>query len=53
MLERLATSSTDIYTLYKPQFEVGREHLRKTGVPKDEKIIEKSLVGFVEFLNSS
>lgn len=29
-LERLLTSNTDIYALYKPQFEVGREHLRKT-----------------------
>ena len=41
---------TDIYLLYKPQFEVGKTNLRKTGVPKDDKIIQKSLREFHEFL---
>jgi predicted rRNA methylase YqxC with S4 and FtsJ domains len=27
--------------LYKPQFEVGPEYLRKTGVPKDEKRVRE------------
>lgn len=34
-----ANGNTDIFLLWKPQFEVGREHLRKTGVPKSEKVI--------------
>jgi 23S rRNA (cytidine1920-2'-O)/16S rRNA (cytidine1409-2'-O)-methyltransferase len=35
----LASADTDIILLYKPQFEVGKANLRKTGVPKDEKCI--------------
>ncbi len=35
----LAWCHTDMILLWKPQFEVGREHLRKTGVPKSEKVI--------------
>lgn len=49
MLE-LADEHTNLILLYKPQFEVGRENLRKTGVPKDEKIIEKKLTEFGKFL---
>lgn len=41
-----AHEKTNIILLYKPQFEVGRENLRKTGVPKDEKIIEKYMKEF-------
>lgn len=43
-------SDTDIYLLYKPQFEVGKTNLRKTWVPKDEKIVQKNLTEFQEFL---
>lgn len=35
----LAESTTDIILLWKPQFEVGSSQLRKTWVPKNEKII--------------
>ena len=45
-----ANSLTDIILLYKPQFEVGRENLRKTGVPKDEKVVERGLSDFEQFL---
>lgn len=45
-LERFANKNTDIFLLFKPQFEVGRENLRKTGVPKDKKIVEKKLAEF-------
>lgn len=34
-----AEKSTEIILLFKPQFEVGKKNLRKTGVPKDEKSI--------------
>lgn len=33
-LLRFANISTNIFLLYKPQFEVGSANLRKTGVPK-------------------
>lgn len=44
---------TDIYILFKPQFEVGRENLRKTGVPKDEKMILSALDQFIWLLSES
>ncbi|MFZ2255859.1 MAG: SAM-dependent methyltransferase [Patescibacteria group bacterium] len=50
VLARFVHENTDIYVLYKPQFEVGKTNLRKTGVPKDDKIIQKSLREFQEFL---
>lgn len=46
----LADEHTDLILLYKPQFEVGRENLRKTGVPKDEKIVEQKMMEFETFL---
>lgn len=42
----LANSDTDILLLYKPQFEVGSENLRKTGVPKSNSIVEKIFLEF-------
>lgn len=50
VLQRFVTSDADIYALYKPQFEVGREHLRKTWVPRDIQVVEKTLTWFVDFL---
>jgi 23S rRNA (cytidine1920-2'-O)/16S rRNA (cytidine1409-2'-O)-methyltransferase len=46
----LADSETEIILLYKPQFEVGRENLRKTGVPKSEAIVLRKFQEFQEFL---
>ena len=50
---RFADGDTDIFLLFKPQFEVGRKHLRHTWVPRSEKIIEASLREFISFLASS
>lgn len=48
----LATDITKMILLYKPQFEVGREHLRHTGVPKDLKIVEQKMKEFENLLIS-
>jgi len=42
----LASDDTEIILLYKPQFEVGRENLRKTGVPRSEAIVERKFQEF-------
>jgi 23S rRNA (cytidine1920-2'-O)/16S rRNA (cytidine1409-2'-O)-methyltransferase len=49
----LANKQTHIILLWKPQFEVGRENLRKTWVPKDEKIVTKIQKGWEEFVKNS
>ena len=49
-LSRFSNEGTQIFLLFKPQFEVWRENLRKTGVPKNEKIIENSLTEFETLL---
>lgn len=43
---------TDIILLFKPQFEVGIEHLRKTGVPKNEQRVQEVMDIFEQFLNT-
>jgi 23S rRNA (cytidine1920-2'-O)/16S rRNA (cytidine1409-2'-O)-methyltransferase len=48
----LADTSTILILLYKPQFEVGRSHLKKTGVPKDPKIVEERMKEFEVLLDS-
>ena len=47
----LANSETKMILLYKPQFEVGRTNLRKTGVPKDTKIVEEKMKQFEDLLS--
>lgn len=42
----LSSPHTILILLYKPQFEVGRSHLKKTGVPKDPKIVENKMKEF-------
>ncbi len=42
----LSSVDTTLILLYKPQFEVGPEHLRKTGIPKDTKIVAKKMAEF-------
>lgn len=49
---KFADQSTHIILLWKPQFEVGREHLRKTWVPKGEKIVAKRQKEWEDFLKS-
>jgi 23S rRNA (cytidine1920-2'-O)/16S rRNA (cytidine1409-2'-O)-methyltransferase len=53
VLSRFADDHTNIYMLYKPQFEVWKENLRKTGVPKDDTVIQKRLSEFMDFLRIS
>jgi 23S rRNA (cytidine1920-2'-O)/16S rRNA (cytidine1409-2'-O)-methyltransferase len=43
-----ARESTEIILLFKPQFEVGKENLRKTGVPKDETCVSRAMETFEE-----
>ncbi len=47
----LAHSRTAILLLYKPQFEVGRIHLKKTGVPKNMQIVEFKMKEFENLLS--
>lgn len=47
----LAHQSTEIILLYKPQFEVGAENLRKTGVPKTDLIVERKFKEFQGILD--
>ncbi len=49
-LQRFSDENTEIFLLFKPQFEVGRTNLRKTGVPKSEWVVEKALVSFLVLL---
>lgn len=49
---RLAHRETHMILLYKPQFEVGSENLRKTGVPKDEVIVSKKMKSWEDFVLS-
>lgn len=48
----LVSNDTSIILLYKPQFEVWREYLRKTGVPKEQKIIDQKMKEFEVMLHS-
>ncbi len=48
----LASIDTSIILLYKPQFEVGRVNIRKTGVPKDMKIVEAKMKEFENLLST-
>ena len=50
-LERFTDIHTEIFLLFKPQFEVGRENLRKTWVPKNEWSIIKALRDFEKVLS--
>lgn len=45
-LKNLSSSGTKIILLFKPQFEVGKINLRKTWVPKNEKVIIEALDKF-------
>lgn len=45
-----ADKKSELFLLWKPQFEVGREHLRKTWVPKNEKIIAKRQQEWEDFI---
>lgn len=46
----LASENTKIILLFKPQFEVWKENIRKTWVPKSDKIIDFALNDFEFFI---
>ena len=47
---KLLEDSGSIVALFKPQFEVGRENLRRTGVPRSQESIDEALSAFRAFL---
>lgn len=49
-ISQLSSHATHIILLFKPQFEVGKNNLRKTGVPKNEAIIQTYLLDFQNWL---
>ena len=49
----LASEGADLVCLVKPQFEVGREHVGKGGVVKDEAARERALGDVAAFLETS
>ena len=48
----LASIDTYIILLYKPQFEVWREYLRKTWVPKNQEIVDEKMKEFEIILHA-
>jgi 23S rRNA (cytidine1920-2'-O)/16S rRNA (cytidine1409-2'-O)-methyltransferase len=49
----LAAPGADLIALVKPQFEVGREHIGKGGLVKDEAARERAVTDVAAFLESS
>lgn len=49
----LAAPDADLVALVKPQFEVGREHVGKGGVVKDEAARQRALANAIAFLEAS
>lgn len=48
----MCNETTVFILLFKPQFEVGKDFLTKTGLPKNEKIVQQSLQNFRKFLEN-
>ncbi len=48
---RFSLIHTNIFLLFKPQFEVWKENLRKTGVPRNGDIVLQRLQEFEQLLN--
>lgn len=49
---RVSSVDTDIVLLYKPQFEVGREHLKHTGIPKNDHIVHAKMTEFENIVHA-
>lgn len=52
-MKQLSQKSTIFIILFKPQFEVGKEYITKSGVPKNEKIILAAMGNFENFLHEN
>lgn len=48
---RFSDLQTHIFLLFKPQFEVWKENLRKTGVPRNREVVIQKLQEFEQLLN--
>ena len=49
-MKNFSQAKTIFIILFKPQFEVGKNHITKSGVPKNEKIILEAMENFEKFL---
>ena len=49
-MKNFSQAKTIFIILFKPQFEVGKNHITKSGVPKNEKIILEVMENFEKFL---
>lgn len=49
-MKSFSQAKTIFIILFKPQFEVGKNHITKSGVPKNEKIILEAMENFEKFL---
>lgn len=49
-MKNFSQKNTIFIILFKPQFEVGKNHITKSGVPKNEKIILEAMENFEKFL---
>ena len=49
-MKSFSQAKTIFIILFKPQFEVGKNHITKSGVPKNEKIILEAMKNFEKFL---
>lgn len=52
-MKNFSQAKTIFIILFKPQFEVGKEYITKSGVPKNEKIILEAMENFEKFLSEN
>lgn len=52
-MKNLSQKNTIFIILFKPQFEVGKEYITKSGIPKNEKIILAAMENFEKFLSEN
>lgn len=50
VVRELADEGHHLIPMFKPQFEVGREHIGRKGVVRDEEVIREALIAFCGFL---
>ena len=52
-MKNFSQAKTIFIILFKPQFEVGKEYITKSGIPKNEKIILAAMENFEKFLSEN